>query len=358
MNQKLAGIQILRAVAAIMVVLWHLGGVSRNFQDIDVIPPEFLMFGEAGVDLFFVISGFIICHISLTHPFRWQDFVRKRCLRIYPIYAFFSVLALLAWFANPTFTFGAPQPTLISVVESLLLWPQEQYPLLFVGWSLEHEIQFYIIVGLLFTFGRPQMLPFLLAGLFSLGIVLQATFGRFWDWHLLTPYYVEFAFGTLVYFHQQTFRKLGWFLPLLAGIALLSVTGWAVETHQMQKIFESSSAVTAVSAVRSLGFGVGSLLLLCSVLNANFAKIRSPILLGVFTLMVYLGDSSFTLYLSHPFIISAVGKVGQAIHAQHFVAVLVLIAAFVAACLFSVVFYAILEKPFLAYIHRRAAKPQ
>ena len=78
MNQKLAGIQILRAVAAIMVVLWHLGGVSRNFQDIDVIPPEFLMFGEAGVDLFFVISGFIICHISLTHPFRWQDFVRKR----------------------------------------------------------------------------------------------------------------------------------------------------------------------------------------------------------------------------------------------------------------------------------------
>ena len=92
LKAKLPGIQILRAAAALMVVVWHVGGIAKNFEDIDATPPPFLMFGYAGVDLFFVLSGYIICRVCSSREFHWKDFVRKRFLRIYPFYALFTGL--------------------------------------------------------------------------------------------------------------------------------------------------------------------------------------------------------------------------------------------------------------------------
>jgi Acyltransferase family len=125
LKAKLPGIQILRAVAALMVVVWHVGGIAKNFEDIDATPPPFLMFGYAGVDLFFVLSGYIICRVCSSREFHWKDFVRKRFLRIYPFYALFSGLALLAWMVNPAFVLGGMEPTLSSIVDSFFVLPQQ-----------------------------------------------------------------------------------------------------------------------------------------------------------------------------------------------------------------------------------------
>lgn len=65
MSSKLNSIQILRAIAACLVVFWHLKLMRLAFPDITLAhPPQFLQFGYAGVELFFILSGYIVTQQS------------------------------------------------------------------------------------------------------------------------------------------------------------------------------------------------------------------------------------------------------------------------------------------------------
>ncbi|MFL5438703.1 MAG: acyltransferase family protein, partial [Myxococcales bacterium] len=88
----IVSVQVARAVAALMVVTWHFSAVYN-----DILPrgtslgtPAFLQFGYAGVDLFFVISGFIISLITDKDDFRFSEFMVRRAIRILPFYALFT----------------------------------------------------------------------------------------------------------------------------------------------------------------------------------------------------------------------------------------------------------------------------
>lgn len=127
----LANLQLLRALAAIAVVVFHFG----------LMPPTSLQFtaGAAGVDLFFVLSGFIIAYSSSRDA---RHFLARRLIRIIPAYWIATILAALF-----TLQAMAWHDASAWLIQSLfyLPGPQGRPALIFVAWTLVYELAFYVI---------------------------------------------------------------------------------------------------------------------------------------------------------------------------------------------------------------------
>ena len=119
--RKLRSIQVLRAVAACAVVVVHSYLRSGQFE------ANAIRLGAAGVDLFFVISGFIMAHVAVGRTS--GQFMRDRIWRIYPMWW----LAVIPWLF--ILNFGVP-----NLLASATLWPVYgatfSYPLPKLGWTL------------------------------------------------------------------------------------------------------------------------------------------------------------------------------------------------------------------------------
>ena len=145
----LRGIQGGRGIAASLIVLLHLSMFSQNTFGRPLLGNA-LSWCYAGVDFFFVLSGFLIATIhwdDLGQPSRLGAYVYKRVARIYPFYW----VALTAFLLLRTFapTLAAFSPT--DVVENYLLWPIPSQYVMSVAWSLSYEVLFYaaFAVGIL-----------------------------------------------------------------------------------------------------------------------------------------------------------------------------------------------------------------
>lgn len=156
LTKKIDWIEALRGIACVLVVLTH----ARYFF-LDTPEWEFanrlLMPGAAGVDLFFVISGFIMAHTTMSAGRNDAgDFLRKRLLRIWPPY----VLMVLLWLCLMGGGFGAFYTDSNTIWRSLFFLPvNAALPpyfgmLLPVGWTLVFEFYFYIVFGLSILCGR------------------------------------------------------------------------------------------------------------------------------------------------------------------------------------------------------------
>ncbi|MEZ6001910.1 acyltransferase family protein [Hyphomonas sp.] len=176
---KLQSIQALRGVAALLVVLMHLRVLeAKSIADNGLSEPGIIggLFtnGYAGVDLFFVISGFIMVYVTRnTAPGARAaiEFLFARITRIYPVWWAFAGAVTLYMIA----AYGLPadnadwanatggQPAASYLLKSFLLIPQSEFPILNVGWTLIHEVYFYLVFTLLLLAPR-GWLPALLAG--------------------------------------------------------------------------------------------------------------------------------------------------------------------------------------------------
>ena len=141
---RLLILQALRAVAAGMVAWFHL----FHFGNPPAVSEGGWVHLQAGVDVFFILSGFVVTQSALAANSA-RDFLLRRALRIYPLY-WLCTLALVP--AEIWRKGSAPEAT--HLLGSLLLWPQEKWPLLGVGWSLVHEVFFYAVLTLFVACGR------------------------------------------------------------------------------------------------------------------------------------------------------------------------------------------------------------
>lgn len=133
-TQRFDAIQALRGITAIMIVLEHV---------------RFLNCGAYGVDIFFVISGFMAMYT--THDSA-KNFIKKRIIRIYPFYAFMTIGTYFLILLFPAM-FQNTKASVVSLVKSLLFIPFEisegvVQPLVRVGWTVNYEILFYLIFAL------------------------------------------------------------------------------------------------------------------------------------------------------------------------------------------------------------------
>ena len=159
-RQKLASIQALRAIAAFGVVACHLFGFERNYIAGPGITPAAFQYGMVGVDLYFVISGFIItlmCKGRFGRQGEAPRFLWRRFIRVYPIFLFWCLAVFAVFLLHPGMvntSHGRPD-----VLRSFLLLPQRNLPLLLVSWTLVYEAFFYVLFAGALRWLREEDLP-------------------------------------------------------------------------------------------------------------------------------------------------------------------------------------------------------
>src|SRR5665213_484275 len=141
-RDRLVGIQAARGAAALLVVFYHAGRMLSLNQYVGNDPLDGLFsFGHAGVDFFFVLSGFIIYfvhHKDLNSPQRVSRYAWRRFVRIYPIYWVVTLGAIALAVAGHHNDISVQR-----ITASFFLLPQAEDPIVGVAWTLEHEVLFY-----------------------------------------------------------------------------------------------------------------------------------------------------------------------------------------------------------------------
>ncbi|MBU6140105.1 MAG: acyltransferase [Proteobacteria bacterium] len=204
--KKINLIQFFRAVAALMVLVVHIG---------DYFIPIETKTGVYGVDIFFVISGFIMAHLHHDKVEPVRRFFIKRFIRIYPIYIECLIVGILVHgLAN--FDIAG---------DLLFLSPEPEHRremILDVAWTLSYEIWFYLIFALsMLIFGRK----------FYFGIFLfcLATFFRQSDSVFLSAYNYEFCFGAfLCLFFRNGIAELDLKLKIPPSMILLGEASYSL----------------------------------------------------------------------------------------------------------------------------------
>ncbi|UEM07341.1 acyltransferase (plasmid) [Skermanella rosea] len=308
---RFLSIQVARGIAALEVVYVHSFLVVKHVPDYQYARPFPDLIPEGiGVDLFFLISGFVMASVVTSPGLGPGNFLLRRFIRIYPIYWIFSAAVVLAFLLNPAWNLGSFSYSPTNIIKSLLLFPQLEYPLLSVGWTLEHEALFYLMVASMLAIGRPGAAPTVVLCFFFSGIVLrlvgEASGTKIWDFHVTSPMLAEFWLGMILYNFRNRVMSAG-SLPVLVAVmaGCLAVryvsASWAEEWGVWQEYYR----------VVTVGFFCFAFLGILMALE-KFVERRSsfgvPAVTGLLAGLVILGDISYSLYLSHWFILSALGK--------------------------------------------------
>lgn len=291
MAVRFESLQALRGVACLLVVVYHVAGVEAKFGTGFAPFRPALWFGFAGVDLFFVLSGFIIaatCRADLGKPGRVGGFLFRRAWRIFPVY--WVVLALgVAWHVA---TCPDPLPARqwrAELTDSLFLLPQTSLPrFLSVAWSLSFELMFYLGFALLFLLPR-RAAPVALAG-WGLA-VLGAGAGGFAPTNrfaalVVHPYVLEFLAGCVVAWVPARFgRRVA--LRLVAVAAAWCAAGLALASRGPQYLEWASWARVVV-----FGMPAALVVLAFTGWERGGGRFRRGRLSRV-------GDASYSIYLIH-----------------------------------------------------------
>jgi len=334
-------IQWLRALAAIEVVLWHSDLVTKHFSTVAFQLSSYRLLGGMGVELFFIISGYVIC---LQSP-RYRtalSFLYARYARLLPMYWIFTSLVVLVYFLNPSWRLGSFDLGPTTYIKSYLILPQYKDPILGVGWSLEHEVIFYVAVASLIGVGFGSIvrqhltLAVALAALGVIGLAL-ATGPQplIWDFQISSPYMLLFAFGwTMCCIHQRYINPRGALIALTCtGLIALLV---AAPKEQMLAV-----RIVLLAAVFATFVSARSLLERDTILNRAVSSIA---------------DASYSLYLSHWFILSALGKVLGVLKIPPGLDIPARLAALAACILCALVIFRYIEKPIDQLLRPRQAQ--
>ncbi|WP_353100010.1 acyltransferase family protein [Stenotrophomonas lactitubi] len=181
----LQSLQALRGVGAVAVVVYH--ALSMH---------PFLNFraGAAGVDLFFVISGIVMC-LSLRPETTPLDFMKRRVIRVVPMYWIATTLAAAYFYIR----YPDIPPSTMHIARSYLFAPPPEgfgMPVLYPGWTLNFEMFFYVALSLMLVAKR-MVIPLavcLLAALSSVGSVIPLLAKAYY----FNPIILEFAAGMVV----------------------------------------------------------------------------------------------------------------------------------------------------------------
>jgi len=331
----------IRGIAVLLVVLFHFG----------LLQP-----GWIGVQIFFVLSGYLITSILLVErrkPLREYlgRFYWRRSLRIFPLYFFFSALAAVSfWTFGAPETFGRDWRWIATYAANFARMRETDLGAAFVHlWSLAVEEQFYLIWPLAVYFLSPASFRWLLVCLL-IGCPL-ARLGFYTMFHdaqpdwlgrsiygLPTSQFDAFAAGAAVAIWPIK-NSLKWFA---ASIAALAVCGAAVIAHQhlAYHAAQKLSLGYAMFLLEDGGFVWGySLINLAAALGIAFALKDSPALLQN-KLLVRVGVISYGIYIYHvPTLLSL-----KQLHLSRMLLFLVYLALVYALAEIS---YHLLEGPFL-----------
>ncbi len=277
-NTSISNIQMLRAFAAILVVMHHTlphyHAMGGSFTWINTIST----WGFAGVDIFFVISGFIMAYTTFNKErtvLNAKTFFKHRLFRIFLGYwPFFMAMFLIILISNPH------KLSTLDIFGSFFLINDDMFQLVLpVSWSLNYELYFYFLF--LFTFLFSVKYLYLVIPTFVLLLLSYLFFFANGNYHFFySPFLLEFFAGVLLYMYKKYLLKL-WILPL----ALL----FMFFAYRYGIMHETKNGIYRIAT-----FGLGALLVVLSALILEVKNIYKSN-----TYFILLGNASYTLYLSH-----------------------------------------------------------
>lgn len=271
-SDKFFGIQILRGLAAICVVLYHIQLIAakNGFHSIALINPIFAHM-YYGVDIFFVISGFIMAKTVIKKDISASKFIKNRIIKIVPLYWIMTIIFFVGInLLSDLLSINAySYKDLLSSLLFLSGIAQNQVPIIDQGWSLEYEMIFYGLIALFMIFIKG--LKTILLSIFCL--CLFSLFG-------LDLIVLEFAYGLCIFIVISKF-KLSKFLSrtlIIMGLAILILVSLIGIDNDYRFFFFGCPAALMV---------LGS----TSVNNTSRSK------------LVFLGDISYSIYLAQSLIL-------------------------------------------------------
>jgi exopolysaccharide production protein ExoZ len=346
-HKRLNLLQVYRGIAAILVVLFHLNDMSiERLKQVTFF--NLFQAGWSGVDYFFVLSGFIMVYVhrsAIGKPDQLKSFLVKRTVRIYPIYWIITLIVLAFFLVVPSFA-NNKDLSIQHILASLFLLPQNDKPILDVGWTLIYELFFYLLFSIAIWFKPKYSVPILSSWLFvtMLHYLKVVNFGG--EAFLLNIVFgnmnLEFVLGCLAGYVVIKFgTKISKNRWILFGAANLGYVALLILT-----------AVNKLEIDRMSTFGVLAALLIVG--SASIDLNDSP---KVPKILTYLGDASYSIFLLHSPIVSAITKVVQKANLGKyydgfFAPSLVALMAVVAGCLF----YSLIEKPLTVYLRKNVVE--
>ncbi|MEM9138885.1 MAG: acyltransferase [Pseudomonadota bacterium] len=333
---RIDALQTLRALAALLVAAFHLHAAAVNETGTS---GPFILFqrGEAGVDLFFVLSGFIITHAALSRPDQTgRQFLAARFWRVVPPYWAAMSLYLAAALSLAVLSGDAgPLPDAASLIAAILLIPSGE-PVVSVAWSLSIECAFYLLFAVTwFIFGKRIFLAALITWSVAAWLLHQTGHATVMAvlFHAAVP---EFLLGTGLAFAVRKGWSRGQPAALVVGglAFALAVTG----------AFDCIEAVLG----RAFAFGMPAALLIWGALGVRRA---API-------ATVIGDASYLLYLLHLLVFYTIGRGVEMLTGFNvYTSTAAMLAMLTAATAAAVAAHLWLERPYQRWCKARRAAP-
>lgn len=316
---KLAGLQTLRGIAANFIVFFHcfaIGllpkyGLKSNFESL-----SFIRNFWSGVDLFFCISGFVMCYSYLNSQFSGWDFFRARVIRIVPTYWIFTTVI----FVTTTLTRSSPDYNWFfqSLLFSVDL--ENRLPILAAGWTLQYEMYFYLLFAIVILFFKRNRFYILNASLLMTIIIKN-------DHRII----LEFVFGGAAYllYRSYFFKRFR-----------ISIFGLFCALY-MLSLFALKEDIAL--NYRVVFFGMPALFIVASVANMNMPKHS----------LQSVGDYSYSLYLIHFPLLSIYFKIVSLFDLRFFPSWLLIVVAVISCNVAAFFTWKYLEVPVTKCLRKR-----
>lgn len=300
---KLYSIQYLRAIAAVAVVLSHAATAVEGHGEhlID------LQYGACGVDVFFVVSGFIMFYTTFDAQRRAGIFLVKRLIRIVPLYFVLSTVMFVLVSVSPA-SFNKESPDFLAYLESVLFIPHwnprlhDLQPILGQGWTLNYEMFFYMI------FAASLVLPRTTGTVAAIGAI--AALSALGYLHPINdPFFITYTSPLLLEFCLGIVVAACFIVPVRhhwAAPAVLIVILGGVSLY----VYSFLGTLQGLQTTRPLFIGVPSALLVTA-----FVALERGGALPRVEILTLVGNASYSLYLVHGFVLAVLQRLwGRYVH--------------------------------------------
>jgi exopolysaccharide production protein ExoZ len=343
MKQKFLTIQYLRAIAALLVLASHALLYPIIGDDLG-----YARLGWLGVIIFFVISGFIMVVVSGEGRFSATEFMRRRIVRIVPLYWLATLLTAALALSLPSL-FKTTVFDLAEVLQSLFFVPfynaasEGIRPILKLGWTLNYEMFFYLCFALLAFLDARSRVIWLTIGFAALTVIgfavqPEAAIPQFYTSYMPLAFVAGAWLGLMVL--DGKFRAIPtWLLGAVAVAGLLGL--W--------EGFALGGAVQDVMAFSGfLAFAVAIVLL----------ALRFDELVPKLGLLERLGDASYSIYLVHVYFVAAIAQLMFHWLDPHDLVAdyLVVAASLVIGAIGGAMVHRFIEKPLIRFFGRRSQR--
>ncbi len=319
-NQQLGNLQLLRFFAASLVIIFHtVGSADKN----GVATPWFDKLGDiglSGVDIFFVISGFIMVQ-SQAHSTP-RVFILRRIIRVFPLYGFLTIIyfILASIFTD---SFADLQLSIRWLIASLtfssgMLGFGE--PLIWLGWTLEFELLFYLVFGL----------ALLSRSAFLAGVLTLTTFFALVLIFGINPIVFEFGFGIVAAIIFQKVKISTFFAKIILFIGAIAL----ITSQMMEPIFWN----------RVIIWGIPSFLLVLGLSSLKQTENK---------VIIKLGNSSYSAYLIQMFTIPILFQAVSSLNFPFYSGDALVVVSVLLTILSGLLMYEVAEKKVTRYLNKR-----